>query len=211
MPTSPRPEASVLVVDDEQEIRRLMSAILTRYITRYRIHVTEAATAEEALAALELADFDLIVSDYSMPGKTGIDLLAIAHKRAPRTGRVLITALAQLDIGVEAINRGKVDGFLRKPWDNAALVALVDSLLETRVAVAPPPAPAPASAPAPAAADADALQREMDDIDKQLGQLRVRLGLGSVSPEGYRRIAEDLGRRRAQIEVALIRQRAASR
>ena len=58
--TNPRPEASVLVVDDEQEIRRLMSAILTRYVTRYRIHVTEAATAEEALAALELADFDLL-------------------------------------------------------------------------------------------------------------------------------------------------------
>ena len=209
MPTPPRPEASVLVVDDEQEIRRLMSAILTRYLTRYRIHVTEAATAEEALAALELADFDLIVSDHSMPGKTGIDLLAHAHKRAPRTGRVLITALAQLDIGVEAINRGKVDGFLRKPWDNAALVALVDSLLETRVA-APPAAPEPAPA-APAAPDAAALQAELEDIDRQLGQLRVRLGLGQISPEGYRRIAEDLGKRRAQIEVALIRQRAASR
>ena len=208
--TTPRPEASVLVVDDEQEIRRLMSAILGRYVTRYRIHVTEAATAEEALAALELADFDLIVSDYSMPGKTGIDLLAVAHKRAPRTGRVLITALEQLDIGVEAINRGKVDGFLRKPWDNAALVALVDSLLETRIAASAPAAPQP-QANAQAAGDADALEREKDDIDKQLGQLRVRLGLGSVSPEGYRRIAEDLGKRRAQIEVALLKLRATSR
>lgn len=207
--TTPRPEASVLVVDDEQEIRRLMSAILGRYVTRYRIHVTEAATAEEALAALELADFDLIVSDYSMPGKTGIDLLAVAHKRAPRTGRVLITALEQLDIGVEAINRGKVDGFLRKPWDNAALVALVDSLLETRIAPAAP-APGP-QANAQPAADADALEREKDDIDKQLGQLRVRLGLGNISPEGYRRIAEDLAKRRAQVEVALLKLRATSR
>lgn len=203
---TPRPEASVLVVDDEPEIRRLMSAVLSRYLTRYKVHVTEAANAEEALRALELADFDVIVSDHSMPGKTGIDLLEAVHKRAPQTGRVLITALAQLDIGVEAINRGRVDGFLRKPWDNAALVALVDSLLEARVAQA-----APAAAPAAPGQDAEALEREKEDIDKQLGQLRVRLGLGGISPEGYRRIAEDLGKRRAHIEVALLKLRAASR
>lgn len=205
--TTKRPEASVLLVDDEQEIRRLMSVILTRYVTRYQVHVTEAASAEEGLAALDLADFDLIVSDYSMPGKTGIDLLASANKRAPRTGRVLITALAQLDIGVEAINRGRVDGFLRKPWDNAALVALVDSLLETRVGLPTPegPIPIPAGhAPAPPG-DRTALEREKEDIDKQLGQLRVRLGLGSVSAEGYRKIAADLGKRRAELEVALLK------
>lgn len=200
---SPRPEASVLVVDDEAEIRRLMAAILTRFLTRYHVQVTEAATAEEAIAALEQADFDLIVSDYSMPGKTGIDVLALAHKRTPRTARVLITALTQIDIGVEAINRGHVDGFLRKPWDNAAFIALADSLLETRI-LKEAEAPAP---PAAAPVDRATLEREKDDIDKQLGQLRVRLGLGGLSADGYRRIAADLTRRRAQIEVALLKAR----
>lgn len=203
--TTPRPEANVLVVDDEPEIRRLTSTVLSRYVLRYKVVVTEAANAEEALAALEHADFDVIVSDHSMPGKSGIDLLALVHKRAPRTGRILITALEQLDIGVDAINRGRVDGFLRKPWDNAALVALVDSLLETRVALLAPSAPA--AAPQQEVAS---LEAELEDIDKQLGQLRVRLGLGGISPEGYRRIAEDLGKRRAQLEVTLLKRRAAA-
>lgn len=205
--TSPRPEANVLVVDDELEIRRLLSAILTRYLTRYQVHVTDAASAEEALAAVEAADFDLIISDYSMPGKTGIDLLSVAHKRAPRTARILITALTQLDIGVEAINRGHVDGFLRKPWDNAALVALVDSLLEARVA---PAGPAPAAAPKAASGDRTALEHEKEDVDRQLGQLRVRLGLGGISADGYRRIAADLQKRRAELEVAILRLKAAT-
>lgn len=199
-----------------------MSVILGRFVTRFDAHVTEAANAEEALAALDVADFDLIVSDYSMPGRNGIDLLAAAQQRTPRTARMLITALGQLDIGVEAINRGKVDAFLRKPWDNAAFVALVDSLLEPRVKAnaashsssTPPPSAQrpPARAPAPQAPprhDRGKLESEMQEIDHQLGQLRVRLGLGSLSPEGYSKASSDLTRRRALVEIALLKMQAA--
>ena len=115
-----------------------------------------------------------------------------------------------MEIGVEAINRGHVDGFLRKPWDNAQLVALVESLVKSRVA-APAPGiatPAPASGGAPGGLDARAraaLEAEVQEINKAMQKLRVRLGLGSLSPEGYQKAADELAQRRAELEARLVR------
>jgi DNA-binding NtrC family response regulator len=208
-----KPVASVLIVDDEAQIRRLVSVLLRRLVGEYTVAVTEAGTAEDAMATLQGHAFDLVISDHSMPGKTGIDLLEIAHARYPQTGRMLITALAQLDIGVEAINRGHVDAFLRKPWDNDAFVALVDSLLAPRVkarTTAKPtapkatPRPAPPPASAPKANPKAKLETELHELDRQLRQIRVRLGLGSLSAEGYAALNSDLSKRRAEIEVKLL-------
>jgi DNA-binding NtrC family response regulator len=216
-----KPEARVLVVDDEAQIRRLVSVLLRRLVGEYTVGVWEAGTAEEAILALQGGAFDLVISDHSMPGKTGIDLLEIAHSRYPQTGRMLITALAQLDIGVEAINRGHVDAFLRKPWDNDAFVALVDSLLAPRVkarammasqphavakASAPPPrsTSAVAAAPAPKSSAKAKLEADLADLERQLRQIRVRLGLGSISAEGYAALNADLSKKRAEIEVKLL-------
>lgn len=206
MPGDAKPEARVLVVDDEAQIRRLVSVLLRRIVGDYSVAISEAGTAEDAMAALQRERFDLVISDHSMPGKTGIDLLEIAHARYPQTGRMLITALAQLDIGVEAINRGHVDAFLRKPWDNDAFVALVDSLLGPRVKARAQPAPPAPRAPAPAAAaGAKAkLEAELQELERQLRQIRVRLGLGSLSAEGYAALNSDLSKRRADIEVKLL-------
>lgn len=216
----PKSEARVLIVDDEAQIRRLVSVLIRRIQSDYTVVVTEAGSAEEAMQALQGAGFDLVVSDYSMPGKTGIDLLEGVHARYPQTGRMLITALAQLDIGVEAINRGHVDAFLRKPWDNDAFVALVDSLIQPRVharlvlgaaplpkVVVPAapsvtrPAPRPNAAKAPATT---ALETQLADVERQLRQVRVRLGLGSISAEGYTQLNKELSKKRAEIELQLL-------
>lgn len=210
-----KPEARVLAVDDEQQIRRLVSVLLRRIDGDYVVTVTEAGSAEEAAALLETQTFDLVVSDHSMPGKTGIDLLEGVHRKFPRTGRMLITALAQLDIGVDAINRGHVDAFLRKPFDNDAFVALVDSLLKPRVQgrTAPAPAPrvpaaiggaAPAAQSAAKTAERAKLKAEMDEIEKQLKTIRVRLGLGALSADGYAKLNESLSKKRAELEVKLL-------
>src|SRR5439155_17602876 len=126
-------EAKVLIVDDEEHIRRLVRAIIARLTRKYGVKITEAANVDEALRALAGDTLHLVVSDYSMPGRNGIDLLAEVHAKYPQTARILVTALDQMDIGVEAINRGRVDAFLRKPWQNEAFIALVDSLLAARV------------------------------------------------------------------------------
>jgi CheY-like chemotaxis protein len=219
-PPAGRPEARILVVDDEEQIRRIVTLLLKR-VPSFQAKIQQAGNAQEALALLDHEEFDLIVSDHNMPGKTGIDLLEHAHKQHPQTARMLMTALAQLDIGVDAINRGRVDAFLRKPFDNDAFIALADSLLAPRVkaraAMESAPAP-PATAPSPAApglqrigrpdpsrdAQKLKLQAELAEVEKAMRQLRVKLGLGSMSPEGYARVNDDLSKKRAEIEVKLL-------
>lgn len=222
---SPQPEARVLVVDDEEQIRRLVRILVTRLQNKYSLVINEAGSAEQALALCDRQTFELIITDHNMPGKTGVDLLAHAFRRSPATGRMLITALPQADIGVDAVNRGHVDAFMRKPWDNPSFVALVDSLLETRAgrparpvtaapprpaprATAPPPpraAPSPQGAPtsAPPRADAD-LETQLRELDKQLAQLRVRLGLGSISAQAFTQLHRELSSRRATIEARIL-------
>lgn len=225
MTSTTPPEARVLIVDDEDQIRRLVRILVMRLQSKYSLVINEAASVEAAMPLLERQSFHLIISDHNMPGKTGVDLLSHAYRRAPLTGRMLITALTQMDIGVEAVNRGHVDAFLRKPWDNAAFVALVDSLIEPRAgappaarAVAPPIAAgasasgfAPTSVPAAAPPVAEAgsaraqLESELRDVERQLSQLRVRLGLGNISPEGYKTLNKELSGRRAALELQLMR------
>lgn len=207
-------EARVLVVDDEEHIRRLVRAILARFTRKYGVKVVEASNVDEALVALADEPFHLVVSDHSMPGRTGIDLLAQVHEKYPDTARILVTALDQMDIGVEAINRGRVDAFLRKPWQNDAFTALVDTLLAARVlprgSVASAQAtakPQPSLGPEGASdlpADKAGLEAEIAEVDRVLRQLRVRIGLGNISPEGYVRINDELSARRAALELRLL-------
>lgn len=197
-------QSRVLVVDDEEQIRRLLRMILMR-TPEINAAVHEASSAEDAIQTIRHNEFDLVITDYRMGVKTGVDFLEVAVRERPNMRRVLITAFGEMDIGVEAINRGRVDGFVRKPWENARLVALVRNLLSTpRPGESPGAAPPAPAAPAPSVATAPAdLQAEITSISRSLQQLRVRLGLGALSPEGYERAAAELTQRRAALEARL--------
>ncbi|MHB8606538.1 MAG: response regulator [Thermoplasmatota archaeon] len=151
---------AVLVVDDEPQIRAMLRTLLAER-SRFHAHVTEAGSAEDALTALGKAPFDLVISDYRMGKMSGVDLLANAADRFPRTTRILVTAFTDERIAVEAVERGRVDAFLNKPFDNRKLLALVESFLADPapysiehlpdVPFAPAAPAAPASPPAPLA------------------------------------------------------------
>ncbi len=101
---------TVLVVDDDPTIL----AVLKRQLARtYR--VLTASSGQEALAVLEEEQLQVVVSDYAMPGMTGVELLATTKERWPNTTRILLTGEGSLDIAIEAINKGEVYRFLRKP------------------------------------------------------------------------------------------------
>jgi len=106
----------VLLVDDEP---RILSA-LTRALRREGYQLLSADTPAQALRLVDEHPVDLVLSDYKMPGTTGLELLERIAKRRPEAARLLITgwntevdpvALAQL--GVLAV--------LPKPWDDSEL------------------------------------------------------------------------------------------
>lgn len=206
MSAAARPTVRVLIVDDEAQIRALVRVLVNRLSSKYALQLVEASSAEEAMSLVDRETFHLVVSDHNMKGRTGIDLLAHVFQHAPRTARMLITALTQVDIGVDAVNRGHVDAFLRKPWDSASFVALVESLISARVGALPlpPPAAGAARAAPTSASERAALAAQVQQLDLQIRQVRVRLGLGKISAEAYTALTRELQAKRGAIEARLL-------
>src|SRR5262249_50547095 len=104
----------ILVVDDEPTSLELLQRALSR-----RCEVVTAPGPEPALRILQHGDeFAVLVCDYRMPAMNGIELLAEAVKLLPDAKRIIITAYAEVDSIIDAVNRGHVHSFFRKPWQS---------------------------------------------------------------------------------------------
>jgi CheY-like chemotaxis protein len=114
----------ILLVDDEQ----LILKSLRRLLSRGPFDVAVASSGPEALAYLEQNTVDVIVSDYKMPGMTGIEFLREAAPRWPDVRRCMLTAQADNDILEEALRDGLLHRAFKKPWDNRALVEALQSV-----------------------------------------------------------------------------------
>jgi CheY-like chemotaxis protein len=124
---SARREIRVLIAEDDPEIGSLLAAVLNA-----KGAVTLVSDGE---AALDLASrgpaFDLIVSDYMLPGMTGLEFVArLRQAGGPRPPVLLVTGHATLGVGERALAAG-VEAFLGKPFSIRELRAAVDSLLGT--------------------------------------------------------------------------------
>jgi len=123
----------ILAVDDEAEVLRSIARdIRGRYGQDYRI--LRAEGGEAALdALLELQErgdpLALVVSDQRMPKLTGVQLLERVADMFPAARRVLLTAYADTDAAINAINRSQVHYYLLKPWDDTSLFPVLDDLL----------------------------------------------------------------------------------
>lgn len=112
---------TVLLVDDEAPIRKAL-----RRVFKYEpYNVLEAASPEEALEIVRSHAVHLVISDHTMPGMLGIDLLRKIRLLRPEVVRVILTGNADLDMAMKAINEGAIYRFLTKPWDNNELLVTV--------------------------------------------------------------------------------------
>jgi thioredoxin reductase (NADPH) len=121
MSESTRSRPVILVVDDEPAVLAAVARDLRRgFGERYR--VVRAGSGEEALEALrELVrrgeQVALLVADQRMPGLSGTEYLVRAREVAPTAKRVLLTAYADTEAAIQAINEVSLDYYLLKPWD----------------------------------------------------------------------------------------------
>ncbi|MGQ0536522.1 MAG: response regulator [Methanobacteriota archaeon] len=118
---------TVLVVDDEADIRDPLREVLESEIVDVR--VLTAGSGREALQLIENDAIDVLVADYRMPEMDGLDLLTAARKISPRTAGIMITAFPDLEITLRAINEDLVNNFLVKPFRPEHFVRVVRSLL----------------------------------------------------------------------------------
>jgi len=136
----------LLAVDDEPSVARAVERDLRRRYGRdYR--VLRAESGEEGMsllreAALRGSPVALLLVDQRMPGMSGVELLEHAIEIAPQARRVLLTAYADTQAAIDAINRVSLDHYLLKPWDppEEQLYPVLDDLLDAWRAAAPPAA-----------------------------------------------------------------------
>jgi putative nucleotidyltransferase with HDIG domain len=129
-PMKPRPGARILVVDNETQIRALLRSTLE--LEGYKVHAT--SNRAEALAALNLNNFELVLTDIVMPDSDGIELLETIHHQSPNLPVVMVTAVHDISVAIDAMRRGAYD-YLLKPFERGLLLQSVQKALEHRAAV----------------------------------------------------------------------------
>ena len=102
--------ADILVVDDDEVIRDTLCELLS-----FEYSCQTADTAEEALAKLEAQSFDVVLTDISMPGLSGMELLGRVLKLYPGTPVIMISGLSDQEQAQSLISQGAFD-FLLKPF-----------------------------------------------------------------------------------------------
>lgn len=122
------PENTVLIVDDEVEILNLMETLLEMN----GFKVVRAESGEEALKIAKKISLAAVVSDYRMPGINGVELISHLNKRHPNTPMIIATGFADVDIAIDAINKGGVYKLIRKPWDPFELLQEVKAAVDFR-------------------------------------------------------------------------------
>ena len=138
-------QPAILIVDDEPSVLAAVARDLrARYGEHYRILRAESgAEALDAVRRLRLrnAPLALLIVDQRMPGMTGIEFLTEAIQIYPDVKRVLLTAYADTEAAIRAINDVQIDHYLLKPWDppDERLYPVVDEVLDDWMANWSPP------------------------------------------------------------------------
>jgi DNA-binding NtrC family response regulator len=113
----------LLIIEDEAVIR----GALRRLLERHGHQVDEAGSVEQARAAGQLCDYQLIIADLRLPGQAGDSVL----KLAPEVPVIIMTSYASVSSAVEAMKNGAAD-YIAKPFDHDELVLLVERILREK-------------------------------------------------------------------------------
>ncbi|MGH7124951.1 MAG: response regulator, partial [Stellaceae bacterium] len=119
-------EPLVLYVDDEWNNRVVFEQAFAKSFT-----LRSVASGEEALAVLESETVAVLVADQRMPGMSGNELLQQAMKRWPDVVRIVLTAYAELEPILRAVNEGLVARYVVKPWDRVEMEEMLGWAVET--------------------------------------------------------------------------------
>ena len=122
-PTTALPtRASLLVVDDEEQVRELIGTTLRSAAEGYDVSL--AGDGPQALRMLKTKTFDVLITDLKMPGMDGMTLIREARTASPDLSVVIITAVPSQTSAIDAVNLG-VTGYLTKPFRMPQILSVV--------------------------------------------------------------------------------------
>jgi DNA-binding NtrC family response regulator len=118
----------LLVVDDDRAMREMLASLFKER----GYWVEEAANVDAALARLADQEFDVVLSDIRMPGRSGVELVGALRQLRPATPVILMTAFGSVDSAVGALRAGAFD-YITKPFEPDAVTFAVERAVERRV------------------------------------------------------------------------------
>jgi DNA-binding NtrC family response regulator len=118
-------KGSILVIDDETEIRESLEQLLR--LEGYK--ADSASTGDEGVKRMENGLFDLVLLDINLPDRNGLDVLQHIKRESPEVGVIMITAYASTQTAFQASKQG-ADSYVTKPWDNDKLLLEVRNALD---------------------------------------------------------------------------------
>ncbi len=116
----------ILLVDDEENVRNALKRVLRK--EGYEVY--SAGSGQDALKQLKDISPDVIISDFLMPEMNGIEFLNKAREILPDVIRIILTAHADLQMAMQAINEAGVYRLLTKPWEDTDLKILLHQINE---------------------------------------------------------------------------------
>ncbi len=118
---------SLMIVDDDAAMRQMLDSLFREQ----GFAVSDASSAAEALDMASELEFDAVLSDIKMPGKSGIELVGELRQIRPDTPVVLMTAFGSIDSAVEAMRVGAFD-YVTKPFEPEAVLLTIERAIERR-------------------------------------------------------------------------------
>lgn len=119
----------ILLVDDDTALLQALPHMIA--LRLHGVQVDTADSAEDALRQIRLQDYDAIVTDITMPGMDGLELLAHIQESRPEIPTILITGQVDPRFLIKAMEQGAYD-FIHKPIDRVSLVVTLHRAIQTR-------------------------------------------------------------------------------
>lgn len=123
---------NILLLDDEDLVLRSLKRTLARHAD-WNVEAFE--DPEQALRRIQAKSFDAVISDYRMPIMDGATFLSEVYRIQPRTMRLILSAHADRDALVNAVNAARIFRFMEKPWSESVLLAALGEAFAARDAM----------------------------------------------------------------------------
>jgi DNA-binding NtrC family response regulator len=160
----------ILILDDEPAVLNALRRTLRSAFPQGTVEIETFDEPEAAVLRAGEQEFDVVISDYRMPGLNGADVLQLVKGLQPDATRIVVSATTAFVDIIAAVNRAEVFRYLTKPWQQEELVATVreaferkDMLVQARQGTSPAPAPDPQADGQDAAHDAELQRLEQEE------------------------------------------------
>jgi two-component system, probable response regulator PhcQ len=127
----------ILAIDDEIGVLNALSRLLRHTPLMVNgesccVKIDTFSSPHDALARAAEVAYELVISDYRMPGMDGVELLRRMRDLQPDAARVILSGYTDLNGLIAAINEARIERFVAKPWNDFELVSALGQILEIR-------------------------------------------------------------------------------